>query len=180
MLLRMNCRIVVLLALLARAGPAGSQDKSDKFAIFVTGLDDALPVAQSLIRKLNDSKPFEAVAKQDPSKVVVLVTCMPRKETNGTFVCMYTSHYNGATFKSLLGGGLFLSQSADAIADDFLGSIAQDIVERFDKTNTDNLRQALESCLLMTDSKCNVPDNLQKEFGAQQLTLGQYLLKKHQ
>jgi hypothetical protein len=33
---------------------------------------------------------------------------------------------------------------------------------------------------LMTDSKCNVPDPLQKEFGAKQLTLGQYLLKKNQ
>src|ERR1035438_9143605 len=72
-----------------------------------------------------------------------------------------------------------LSMTADAVASNFLGSIAQDIVERWDNTNTDNLRQGLESCLLLTDSKCNVPDPLQKELGASQLTLGQYLLKKH-
>jgi len=48
---------------------------------------------------------------------------------------------------------------------------------RFDNTAKDNLKQALESCLLMTDSKCNVPDQLQKEFGSKSLTLGQYLLK---
>lgn len=145
----------------------------------MTGLDDAAPVTQSLIKKLNESKPFEAVTKGDPSKVVVLISCMARKQTD-PFVCMYVSQYNGAAFKTFLGGGLFFSASADAVASNFLGSIAQDIVERFDSTNTDNLRQALESCLLMTDSKCNVPDPLQKEVGTKQLTLGQYLLKKHQ
>jgi hypothetical protein len=91
---------------------------------------------------------------------------------------MYVAQCNGATFKTFLGGGLFLSMTADAVASNFLGSIAQDVVERWDNTNTDNLRQALESCLLLTDSKCNVPDRLQKEFGVTQLTLGQYLLKK--
>ena len=109
----------------------------------------------------------------------MLISCMPRKQTD-PFVCMYVSHYNGATFKTFLGGGLFFSASAEEVSDNFLGSIAQDIVERFDNTSTDNLRQALESCLLMTDSKCNVPDPLQKEFGTKQLTLGQYLLKKNQ
>jgi hypothetical protein len=93
---------------------------------------------------------------------------------------MYVSQYNGATFKTFLGGGLFFGMTADAVADNFLVSVAQDIVEPFDSTNKDNLRQALESCLLMTDSKCNVPDPLQEEFGAKQLTLGQYLMKKHQ
>jgi hypothetical protein len=42
----------------------------------------------------------------------------------------------------------------------------------------DTLREALQSCLLTTDSKCNVPDPLQQEFNATQLTLGQFLLKK--
>ena len=79
-----------------------------------------------------------------------------------------------------MGGGLFFSASADEVATDFFKSIAEDIVEGFDKTSTDNLREALEACLLMTDSKCNVPDPLQKEFNAKQLTLGQWLLKKNQ
>jgi hypothetical protein len=168
----------VFIALLALAVPTSPQQKSEKFAVFVTGLDAAAPVAQSLIRKLKDSKPFVPVAQQDPSKVVVLISCMERKQTE-PFVCMYVSHYNGATFKTFLGGGLFFSLSAEEVANNFLGSIAEDIVERFDNAGKDNLRQALESCLLMTDSKCNVPDPLQKEFGAKQLTLGQYLLKKN-
>jgi hypothetical protein len=167
-----------LLALVALCAlTVNAQDKFDKFAIFVTGLGAAAPVAQSLIKQLNASKPFEAVAQKDPCKVVVLVSCMERKATE-PFVCMYVSHLNGATFKTFLGGGLFFATTADAVATNFLGSIAQDIVERFDDTDKNNLRDALQACLLLTDTKCNVPDPLQKEFDAKQLTLGQYLLKK--
>jgi hypothetical protein len=171
--------VLVLFAFLVLAVSASPQGKSDKFAVFVTGLDDAAPITQSLIKKLNASKPFEAVGKDETAKVVVLISCMPHKPTD-PFVCMYVSHYNGATSKTFLGGGMWAATSADAVSDNFLGSIAQDIVERFDDTSKDNLREALQACLLMTDSKCNVPDPLQKEFNAKQLTLGQYLLKKNQ
>jgi hypothetical protein len=153
-----------------------AQDKGGKFAVFVTGLGDAAPVAQSLIKQVNASKPFQAVGKNDESKVVVLVSCMDR---NGTqpFVCMYVLSFNGATFKTFMGGGLYVATDADTVATNFLGSIASDVVERYSETSTNNLREALKSCLLMTDSKCNVPDPLQDEFKAKQLTLGQYLLK---
>jgi len=53
-------------------------------------------------------------------------------------------------------------------------------LERFDETSTQNLSEGLEVCQLTTDSKCNVPDPLQREFNAKQLTLGPYRLKKHQ
>jgi hypothetical protein len=167
----------LIFAILTLAVSGRSQEKSDKFAIFVTGLDSAAPVAQSLIKLMNASKPFEAVGQKDPSKVVVLVSCMPRKES-GPLACMYVSHYNGPSFKTFLGAGMFFATTAEMVAMNFLGSIAQDIVERYDKTNIDNLREGLEVCLLLTDTKCNVPDPLQKEFNAQQLTLGQYVLKK--
>jgi hypothetical protein len=78
---------------------------------------------------MKDSKPFELVTKADPSKVVVLISCMPRKPTEQS-VCMYVSHYNGATFKTFLGGGLFFSASADEVANNFLGAVAQDIAAR--------------------------------------------------
>lgn len=156
-----------------------AQEKSAKFPVFVTGLDDATPVVQSLIAKLKDSKPFEPVTKDDTSNVAVLISCMPRKQSE-PFVCMYVSHYNGAAFKTFLGGGLYFSASVDDLANDFLGAIASDIVERFDKTVKDNLKQSLEACLLLTDSKCNVPDQLQKELGAKQLSLGEYLMKGNQ
>jgi hypothetical protein len=173
-------RVLLLLPLTAMlAVSANSQDKPDKFPIFVTGSDEAAPVAQSLVKKLNASKPFEVVGKDDTAKVVVLVSCYSRKQTD-PFLCMYVTHFNGPAFRTFLGGGMFVATSADAISDNFLASIAQDIVERFDSTSKNNLRQALQACLLMTDSKCNVPDPLQKEFATKELTLGQYLLKKNQ
>jgi len=175
----MKSRLTIFLIVALFAFPVSPQNKSGKFAIFVTGLDDAAPVAQSLIKKLNASKPFEVVGKNDTAEVVVLVSCSSRKQTD-PFLCVYVAHFNGPAFKTFLGGGMWAATSADAVSDNFLGAIAQDIVERFDDTSKDNLREALQACLLMTDSKCNVPDPLQKEFNATQLTLGQYLLKKHQ
>jgi hypothetical protein len=175
-----STRAIVLLVLLTVAVSATAQEKSDKFAVFVTGLGDAAPVAQSLIKKLNASKPFEAVTANDTSKVVVLISCMSRSKAADPFGCMYVAQYNGATFKTFLGGGLYFAMNADDVASNFLSSLAQDIVERYDATNLENLREGLQSCLLMTESKCNVPDPLQKEFNAKELTLGQYLLKKNQ
>src|SRR5437667_7155253 len=92
-------------AVLALAASALPQEKYEKVAIFVSGLDSAAPVAQSLIKQLNASKPFEAVRQKDPSKVVVLVSCMARKQTD-PFACLYVAHLNGAAFKTFLGAGL--------------------------------------------------------------------------
>ena len=167
----------VVFAVLVLAVSAWSQEKYEKFAIFVTGLESAAPVAQSLIKQINASKPFEAAGQKDPSKIVVLVSCMPRKQTD-PYACMYVAQLNGAAFKTFMGAGLYFSSTAEDVATNFLGSIAQDFLERYESTDKDNLRQALEACLVLTDGKCNVPDPLQKEFDAKQLTLGQYLLKK--
>lgn len=164
--------------ILALSAGAFAQDQGDKFGVFVTGLGDAAPVVQALSKKMNASKPFAAVSKDDQSKVVVLISCMEHKP-GLPYACMYVLHLNGPTFKTFMGGGLQFGNTADDEADSFLASIAQDIVERFDDTNRQNLREALEACLLMTDSKCNVPGPLQKEFGATQFTLGQYILKKN-
>ena len=85
---------------------ARPQEQSENFAEFAMGLDDAAPVAKSLTKQLNESKPFEVVAKNDSIKVVVLIPSMPR-----------------------MGGGLIFAKSADDLANNLRGSIAQDIVE---------------------------------------------------
>ena len=58
--------------LLLLAGSLAAQDDG-KFAVFVIGLGSATPVAQSLIKQMNDSKPFKAVGKFDDSKVGDLI-----------------------------------------------------------------------------------------------------------
>ena len=107
----------------------------------------------------------------------MLVSCMDHDKENLPYACMYVLSLNGAAFKTFMGGGMFLGMTSDIVADNFLKAIAQDIIERFDGTNKENLRDSLKSCLFLTDTKCNVPKPLQGEFGEKQLTLGQYMLK---
>jgi hypothetical protein len=84
---------------------------------------------------------------------------------------------NGAAFKTFMGGGMNLAMAPDIMADNFLKSIARDIVERFDSTNKENLRDSLKSRLFLTDTKCNIPKPLQEEVGEKQITLGQFMMK---
>jgi hypothetical protein len=175
--------IPILLTTLLLAGPVLAQSKSDKssekFAIFVVSGHDSSAVTKVLVQKMNDSKPFVVAAKDDASKAVVIVDCMHRDKSDTPFICMYVSHYNGAAFKTLLGAGEYMSKDAEDMANNLLSAIASDIVERWDETDKRNLRESLEACLFLTDSKCNVPTPLQAEFGEKQLTLGQYLILKN-
>jgi len=152
------------------------QQHDDDFLIYVVGLDTAEPIAKALKKKLSTSRPFAVATKDDVSKVMVLISCMDRKE-GLPYACMYVLSLNGAAFKTFMGGGLYLAMTPDDVAANFLKSMAQDIVERLDSTNKQNLRDALKSCLFLTDSKCNVPKPLQEEFGEKQLTLGQFMMK---
>lgn len=178
--MRRVVRTPIALPLFALAGlTAVGQEKFDRVAVYVTGLGSAAPVTQSLIKQMNASKPFQAVGQKDPSRVVVLVFCQQRNEGD-LFACLYVAQHNGATFKTFLGAGLHIGRTAEEVGTDFFVSIASDIAERYNDTEMGSLRQALETCLLFTDTKCNVPDPLQKEFGAKQLTLGQYIMQKHE
>lgn len=172
-------RILILLALaILFATGSHAQPQDENFGAYIIGGDEAAPVIKALKQKMQISKPFEVVAKDDVSKVIVTVDCMAREKASMPFVCMYVLHFNGASLKTFMGGGLFVAATADDVANNFLVSIAQDIVDRFDSTNKVNLRSALESCLMLTDTKCNVPGPLQKEFGEKQMTLGQYMISK--
>jgi hypothetical protein len=172
-------RLTTLVGILVFA--ASAQDKPEKFVVFLSGVDDAVPVVQSLTKLMNESKPFEvAVSKNDPCKLLIMVSCIDRKQQSDPFVCMYISQYNGAAFKTFLGSGLLATKSADEAATGFLGSIAKDILEGYNTTDKENLRQGLEACVFLTDSKCNVPIPLQKELDTKQITLSQYLLARHE
>lgn len=153
------------------------QQHDDDFLIYVVGLDTAEPIAKALKKKLSVSRPFAVATKDDVSKAVVLISCMDHDKEGLPYACMYVLSLNGAAFKTFMGGGLYLAMTPDDMANNFLKSIAQDIVERFERTNRENLRDALKSCLFLTDTKCNVPKPLQEEFGEKQLTLGQFMMK---
>lgn len=157
--------------------PAIPQQQHDDFLIYVVAQGTAEPIGKALKKKLSVSKPFTVATKDDVSKVVVLISCMDHDKAGLPYACMYVLSLNGAAFKTFMGGGLYLGMTSDDIANNFLKSIAQDIVERFENTNKENLRDSLKSCLFLTDTKCNVPTPLQQELGEKQLTLGQFMMK---
>jgi hypothetical protein len=160
------------------AAPAIPQKQHDNdFLVYVVAQGTAEPIGRALKKRLNVSKPFAVATKDDVSKAVVLVSCMDHDKEGLPYACMYVLSLNGSAFKTFMGGGLYLAMTPDDMASNFLKSIAQDIVERFENTNKENLRDALKSCLFLTDTKCNVPTPLQQEFGEKQLTLGQFMMK---
>jgi hypothetical protein len=156
--------------------PAIPQQNED-FLVYVVGMGPAEPVVNALKKKFSTSKPFSLATKDDVSKVIVLVSCMDHEKENLPYACMYVLSLNGAAFKTFMGGGMYLAMTPDVMADNFLKLIAQDIVERLDNTNKENLRDSLKSCLFLTDTKCNVPKPLQEEFGEKQMTLGQFMMR---
>jgi hypothetical protein len=153
------------------------QQHEEDFLVYVVAQGAAEPIGKALKKKLSVSRPFAVATKDDVSKAVVLVSCMDHDKEGLPYACMYVLSLNGSAFKTFMGGGLYLAMTPDDVASNFVKSIAQDIVERFENTNKENLRDALKSCLFLTDTKCNVPTPLQQEFGEKQLTLGQFMMK---
>jgi hypothetical protein len=137
-------------------------------------------VATALRSKINSHpKQFELVNDIDSGAagLVVLTDCLPQKQKTDPFVCFYTAHYSGGTSKTFMGGGVYLSNTADEEADNFLASVAQDIVERWDEMVRANAIESLEACLFLTQSSCKVPGSLEKELKTKIINLSQYLQK---
>jgi hypothetical protein len=135
-------------------------------------------VVSDLRSKLNSHpKQFSVVSNKDSDQgLIVTVDCLPR-ETTEPFVCFYTSHYAGGTCKTFMGGGIYAAQRPDQVADNFLGSIAQDVAERWNEIVRSNAIESLESCLFLTQSSCKVPGILVPELKSSIINLSQYLQK---
>jgi hypothetical protein len=121
---------------------------------------------------------FKLVGNDDASLGLVFqADCMPRQSTDAPYVCFYTLHYAGGTSKTLMGGGVDAAKTANDIADGFLSSIAQDIVEGSDNARRGNAVESLEACLFLTQSSCAVPEVLASELKVKTINLSQYLQK---
>jgi len=122
-------------------------------------------------------KQFTLVSNNDSeSGLVITADCMPRKPKEA-FTCFYTSHYAGMAGKTFMGGGIYIGVTPDEIADNFLASIAQDVVERWNSTVRNNNIESLEACLFLTQSSCKVPDQLEPELKTKIINLSQFLQK---
>ena len=76
-----------------------------------------------------------------------------------------------------MGGGVNAAKTANEIADGFLASVAQDIVEGLSHATRTNAVENLEACLFLTQSSCAVSGVLAPELKVRTINLSQYLQK---
>jgi hypothetical protein len=145
--------------------------------------DETDPTSKAVMADLrskisNHPKQFTLVSNKDQdSGLVIQGDCIPRVKNTDTFACYYTTHYAGAFSKTFMGGGIYAAGTSDDVANNFLASIAQDIVERWNNTIRTNGIESLEACLFLTQSSCKVPDLLVTDLKTKVINLSQYLQK---
>jgi hypothetical protein len=121
---------------------------------------------------------FTLVSNKDSEAgLVVTADCLPQKQKTDPYVCFYTSQYAGGVTKTFMGGGIYGAATSDEVADNFLSSIAQDIVERWNEMVRTNAMENLEACLFLTQSTCKVPNPLVPDLKANVINLSQYMQK---
>lgn len=170
-------KIVLVYALLFASSSAWGQIKIS------TVTNESTPSSKAVMTDLRSKisshpKQFTLVSTKDSDQsLLVTADCIPQKQKADPFICFYTSHYVGGTSKTFMGGGIYVSATAYEAADNFLASIAQDVVERWNEMIRSNAIETLESCLFLTQSSCKVPGALTTELKANVINLSQYLQK---
>jgi hypothetical protein len=143
--------------------------------------DESDPASKTVMTALRSRisshpKQFTLVDSKDldTAGLVIQADCLTQKQKTDAFVCYYTSHYFGGKLQTFMGGGIYGSTTPDDVADNFLASIAQDIVERWNDMVRANAIENLEACLMLTQSSCKVPDSLVPELKVKIINMSQY------
>ncbi len=178
--LRLVFLSLILVPLLSTTAFAGTATFPLKvFIISDPGSSLEVVVAQGLTSKMNSTKAkdgtslFKTVESSADANFTVMIICTDETKP---IACAYTSSYVGAETSTFLGGGIAHGTPTE-ISDYLLGSIAQDIAERWNSTDRTNMINNLEACLMLTQSSCAVPDTLVPELKMKIVNLSQYLQK---
>jgi hypothetical protein len=173
-------RTALLAAVLSCYSACLVQAQQIKISTITGGGQPSEETIKLLRQKLSEhEKLFTLVKTEDASPgLIIQADCMDRKTSDAAYICFYTVHYASGTTKSFMGGGVNVTKTADEMATGFLASLAQDISESMNNTIRTDARAQLESCLLLTQSSCAVPEILVPELKVKILNLSQYLQKK--
>jgi len=109
--------------------------------------------------------------------IVFQLNCLGREGKDQPYACFYTSHYASGFGKSLMGGGINVTRTAQDMADGFVASFAQDITENYNGAIRTTDVERLEACLFLTETSCSIPEALQPDLKLKSINLSQYLQK---
>jgi hypothetical protein len=133
-------------------------------------------VAPMLLRLFAAQPKLFIVADGEDKDLAIVSDCY-RETLNDAYSCFYVATKWIGSTQALLGAAVVVQKSAEQAANSLFADILQDVVERWNSTDRQMLINELETCLMLTESSCAVPDPLVAELKTKSINLSQYMRK---
>jgi hypothetical protein len=167
--------LVVFVAFLFFSGFASAQtDKPLTVRVVYDKSDPSSAAVGALLAQKVAAQPkFFTIATGDDKNLAIVTDCY-RATSSDPYSCFYVATKWIETNQALLGAAVAVGKSADDAATSMFTDILQDVAERWNSTNRQMLITELETCLVLTESSCAVPDPLVAELEVKSVNLSQY------
>jgi hypothetical protein len=169
-------QIILFLSLLFFATTAATQTgKQIKVKVIYDATDaSSNAVGPLLVQQISSQPKFFKVVNEDDKDLTIVTDCY-RTTSGDPYSCFYVAtEWLGST-ESLLGAAVMVQKSPEEAATSLFASILKDVAERWNSTNRKMLIGELETCLLLTESSCAVPEPLVSELKTKSINLSQYM-----
>ena len=168
--------IFLMLATVLLVGPSFAQSRKPlKVKVIYDPTDvSSMAVGPLLVQKVAGQPKFFSVVNDDDKDLAIVTDCY-RATSNDPYSCFYVANEFLGSNESLLGAAVIVKASPDEAATALFASILQDVAERWNTTTRRMLIAELETCLLLTESSCAVPDPLVAELKTKSINLSQYM-----
>jgi len=133
-------------------------------------------VAPMLVRLFAAQPKLFTVADGDDKDLAIVSDCY-RETPNDPYSCFYVATKWIGSTQALLGAAVIVQKLAEQAANSLFADILQDVMERWNSTDRQMLINELETCLMLTESSCAVPDPLVAELKTKSINLSQYVRK---